>query len=167
MQPKGYVVLGYDQPGAINTITSLSGTQTVTGFNIYDFDTNDIPQAVTVTLMGSSSALGSGNYLILDEVRPSAYNNTIRGEDVLWLLYQLIAYLYYKTLSPGSGETTSAFESLLGRTGQGVWDYDSGTVLYEHTSTQSGNNALKGLPAVYILSVVAIMSLPGIREYWN
>ncbi len=152
MQPKGYVVLGYDQPGAIITITSLSGTQTVTGFNIYDFDTNDIPQAVTVTLMGSSSALGSGNYLILDKVSPSAYNNTIRGEDVLWLLYQLIDYLYDKTYAPGNTpQETQAFQSLLNRSGEGEWDGTAGAVV-EHTSTQSGNNALERLTS-HVLSL--------------
>ena len=52
---------------------------------------------VTVTLMGSSSALSSGNYLVLDEVQPNAYTNSIRSEDGLWLLYQLIEYIYNKT----------------------------------------------------------------------
>ena len=156
IQPKGYTILGY---GTQNTAVSLSGTQTVTGFNIYDYDSKGIPMAITVTLMGSSSALSGGNYLILDEVQPNAYTNSIRGEDCLWLLYQLIEYLYYKTFSPGAGEDDSAFESLLNRTGEGQWDEDLGTIALEHTSEQSGLNALTALtsnqtmigPSVYIV----------------
>ena len=156
IQPKGYTILGY---GTQNTAVSLSGTQAVTGFDIYDYDSDDVPMAVTVTLMGSSSALSGGNYLILDEVQPNAYTNSIRGEDCLWLLYQLIEYLYYKTFSPGVGEDDSAFESLLNRTGEGQWDEALGTIALEHTSEQSGLNALTALtsnetmigPNVYIV----------------
>ncbi len=161
MQPQDHVILGYDEPGNQGNLPSLSGTQTVTGFNIYDYDSDNIPQAVTITLMGSSSALGSGSYLILDEAEPEASYNKIRGEDVLYLLYQLIAYLYDKTHAPGNTQQeTEAFQSLLNRSGEGEWDGVLGTVAYEHTSTQSGNNALNQLtthvsaigPNVYVVS---------------
>ena len=99
IQPNGYTILGY---GAQNTVVSLSGTQTVTGFDIYDYDSEYIPMAVTVALLGSSSALSGGNYLILDEVQPNAYTNSIRSEDVLWLLYKLIEYVYDKTYAVGN-----------------------------------------------------------------
>jgi|GEM_PF-2905066 len=135
MQAKGYVVLGY---GTQNTVVSLSGTQTVTGFNIYDFDSNYVPQAVTVTLMGSSSAVGSGNYLILDEAVPNAYTNQPRGEDILWLLYNLIADIN-STLGPGTYMyDDDAYQALIGQTGDGVWGPP-------HTSTKSGNRALPNL----------------------
>lgn len=161
IQPKGYAVLGYDEPGNQGNLPSLSGTQTVTGFNIYDYDSHNIPQRVTITLMGSSSTLSSGSYLILDESEPEASYNKIRGEDVLWLLYQLIDYLYDKTYAPGNTQQeTQAFQSLLNRSGEGEWDGVLGTVAYEHTSTQSGNNALNQLtthvssigPNVYVVS---------------
>lgn len=143
IQPKGYTILGY---GTQNTAVSLSGTQTVTGFNIYDYDSKGIPMAVTVTLMGSSSALSGGNYLILDEVQPNAYTNSIRGEDVLWLLYKLIAYVYDKTHAVGNTEQeTQAFQSLLNRSGEGLWDGTLGTLEVDHTSSQTGNNALERL----------------------
>ncbi len=143
IQPKGYTILGY---GTQNTAISLSGTQTVTGFDIYDYDSDDIPMAVTVTLMGSSSALSSGNYLILDEVQPNAYTNSIRSEDVLWLLYRLIEYLYGKTYAVGNTQQeTQAFQSLLNRSGEGLWDGSLGTLEVDHTSSQSGNNALERL----------------------
>ena len=141
IQPRGYVVLGY---GTQNTAITLTGTQTVPNFDIYDFDNNDVPQAVSVELLGSSSALNTGTngpFLILDRADPNAYNNTLRGNDVLWLLYQLIAYLYWKTQAPGSGEDTHAFESLLNRSGEGTWYGDTMT----SDSTQSGNNALTNL----------------------
>lgn len=141
IQPQGYVILGYDEPGHQGNLPSLSGTQTVTGFNIYDYDSGNIPQAVTLTLMGSSSALSSGSYLILDEAEPAASYNKIRGEDVLWLLYKLIAYLQYKTQAPGSGEDDNAFESLLAKSGDGEWDGVLGTMEYEHTATPSTSSA--------------------------
>lgn len=131
IQPKGYVVLGY---GTQNVAVSLSGTQTVTGFDIYDFDSNIIPQEVTVTLMGSSSAVGSGNYLILDEAKPDAYTNTIREVDLLWLVYQLIAYIN----SIQNTMSDDAYNALIAQTGNGVWGLP-------HTSTKSGNNALTAL----------------------
>ena len=134
LQSNGYVILGY---GTQNTVVSLSGTQTVTGFNIYDYDDDYIPQAVTVTLIGSSSALGSGNYLILDTAIPQAGTNTVgndNGQDVLWLLYELIADINLY----GSQMSNSSFNSLINRSGDGVW----GT---PHTSTQSGSNALTKL----------------------
>jgi len=140
---KGYATFGY---GTQNTVVSLSGSQTVTGFDIYDYDSDNIPMAVTVTLMGSSTALSGGNYLILDEVQPNAYTNSIRGDDCLWLLYQLIAYLYDKTNAPGNtAQETTAFQSLLNRSGEGLWDATLGTLSVDHTSTQTGNNALERL----------------------
>ncbi len=143
----GYVVFGYDAPGAIGTLAALGGTQTITGFNIYDYDSDNVPMSVTVTLMGSSSALGSGNYLILDEAQPEASYNTIRGDNVLWLLYQLIAYIRDKSSAPGSGESTSEFESLLNDSGDGNWDEILGNVVVEHSATPStsSNNALNKL----------------------
>lgn len=141
IQPKGYVTLGYDEPGNQGNLPSLSGTQTVTGFNIYDYDSDNIPQKVTITLMGSSSALSSGSYLILDEAEPEASYNKIRGEDVLWLLYKLIAYIRYKTQAPGSGEDDQAFESLLAKSGDGEWDGVLGTTEYEHTATPSTSSS--------------------------
>ncbi|MDE2216146.1 MAG: hypothetical protein KGJ87_03140, partial [Planctomycetota bacterium] len=113
---------------------SLSGTQTVTGFDIYDFDSTVIPQEVTVTLMGSSSAVGSGNYLILDEAKPNAYTNTIREVDLLWVVYQYIDYIH----SLQATMTDDAYNALLGQTGDGVWGPP-------HTSTKTGNNALTDL----------------------
>jgi len=143
IQPKGYTILGY---GTQNTAVSLSGTQTVTGFDIYDYDSKSIPMTVTVTLMGSSSALSSGNYLVLDEVQPNAYTNSIRSEDCLWLLYQLIEYIYNKTHAVGNTtQETQAFQSLLNRSGEGLWDGSLGTLEVDHTSSQSGNNALERL----------------------
>ncbi|HHT9150804.1 MAG TPA: hypothetical protein ACFYEG_05165, partial [Candidatus Wujingus californicus] len=130
---KGYTILGY---GTQNTVVTLSGTQTVTGFNIYDFDDDLIPQEVTVTLMGSSSALGTGNYLMLDEAAPNAYTNTVGrgGEDILWELYDLIDYIN----SVADQMDTNAFNSLIAQTGNGVWGPP-------HTSTKSGDNALTNL----------------------
>jgi hypothetical protein len=143
IQPNSYTILGY---GTQNTVVSLSGTQTVTGFDIYDYDSEYIPRAVTVTLMGSSSALSGGNYLILDEVQPNAYTNSIRSEDVLWLLYKLIEYVYDKTHAVGNTtQETQAFQSLLNRSGEGLWDGSLGTLEVDHTSSQSGNNALERL----------------------
>ncbi|MBU6391281.1 MAG: hypothetical protein KGQ83_03490, partial [Planctomycetes bacterium] len=132
VQPKGYVVLGYSTQDV--PPVSLSGTQTVTGFDIYDFDSTVIPQEVTVTLMGSSSAVGSGNYLILDEAKPNAYTNTIREVDLLWVVYQYIDYIH----SLQATMTDDAYNALLGQTGDGVWGPP-------HTSTKTGNNALTDL----------------------
>ncbi|MCF6158439.1 MAG: hypothetical protein E3K32_07675 [wastewater metagenome] len=146
IQPKGYLILGYDEPGAFLSIPTLSGTQTVTGFNVYDYDSTYVPLAVTVTLMGSSSALNSGDYLILDKAEPNAYKNKINGEDVLWLLYDLIAFIYYKTQSPGNDEKNSAYESLLAKSGDGVWDGDPLTPGPQHTTEPPyGSNALTEL----------------------
>ncbi|MBI5307169.1 MAG: hypothetical protein HZB37_02225 [Planctomycetes bacterium] len=134
IQSKGYTTLGY---GTQNTAVSLSGTQTVTGFDIYDYDSKKIPMAVTVTLMGSSSALNNGEYLVLDEVQPNAYNNSIRGEDVLWLLYQLIAYIKANITN------AAALNGSIQRAGDGVWDYDGNSANgIQHSSEPPNNSAL-------------------------
>jgi len=88
--------------------------------------------------MGSSSAVGSGNYLILDEAVPNAYTNQPRGEDILWLLYNLIEDIN-STLGPGTYMyDDDAYQALIGQTGDGVWGPP-------HTSTKSGNRALPNL----------------------
>ncbi|HHT9109535.1 MAG TPA: hypothetical protein ACFYDZ_00080 [Candidatus Brocadiaceae bacterium] len=133
IQPKGYVVLGY---GTQNTAVSLSGTQTVTGFDIYDFDSTYIPQEVTVTLMGSSSALPSGDYLILDEAVPNAYTNTLREVDLLWVVYQVIAYINGEYIA--GAMTNDAYNALIAQAGDGLYGPP-------HTSEKSGNNALTNL----------------------
>ena len=79
-------------------------------------------------------------------MQPNAYTNSIRSEDVLWLLYKLIEYVYDKTYAVGNtSQETQAFQSLLNRSGEGLWDGSLGTLEVDHTSSQSGNNALERL----------------------
>ncbi|MFO0793938.1 MAG: hypothetical protein U0586_07725, partial [Candidatus Brocadiaceae bacterium] len=68
---------------------------------------------------------------------PNAYMNTLRGEDVLWLLYQLIAYIKANITN------AAALNGSLQRAGDGVWDYDGNSANgFQHTSSPPMNTAL-------------------------
>ncbi|MBI2469817.1 MAG: hypothetical protein HYV59_01045, partial [Planctomycetes bacterium] len=74
-----YYVLG-DNPAVATLTTNL----VVNNLNIYDYDDNGIPIEVTVTLKKQAE---DSNYVIVDQVYPSAYINTV---SILGLINALI-----------------------------------------------------------------------------
>ena len=84
-----YFALG-DNPAVATLTTNLI----VSALNIYDYDADGIPIAVTVTLRRQAE---DSNYVIVDQAYPSAYVNIL---DIVGLVDALIASVYACDVSP-------------------------------------------------------------------
>ena len=92
-----YFALGDNASGTYGTYTPLVTDLIVnnpSALNIYDYDADGIPIAVTVTLRRQAE---DSNYVIVDQAYPSAYVNTL---SILGLIDALIASVYACDVSP-------------------------------------------------------------------